>query len=548
MEEGRSLIYLDIDDDITAIIGKVEGAEADRVALVVPKRSTVLQSAVNLKLLKKSAAAAGKEPIMITEDAVITKLAGGHGILVAPTLKSEPIVPKVGAPKRAELPSDVIEGDEAEAIQLDKPKAVGAVATAAATTPSAAATAEPSPSTPPATAVKPTVSKFKVPDFDRFKKRFALAIGGIVAFGLLVWTLFFWLPKASIIIEGQTEPLASAFLFTADTEATKPNYESDLIPAQKVETDKTETKTFTATGEKDIGTKATGTIEVENCQTSATESYAAGTKFIAPNGKAFLSDSGFSVPGATVSGGIVCGDSGAIAVSAQANGADYNQAAGTYTSPSFSGDYTISGSAMSGGSSKVVTVVTKGDIAKAREDLLENLREGVKEDLTKQIDSGRYTLEVTFDETVKKVTADPAAGQEASTGQLTLEVNYSLLSVDKGELTELFKRNAREIANKNDKESFGIADGGVADAQFKVKDHPVASSTRINVTTEALLGPDIDFEDLKQQAGGKKLGDVINLAKSYPGVTGAEVKFSPFWVRKVPTNPSHVTVEIKLPN
>jgi hypothetical protein len=52
---NKDVIYIDVEDDITAIIGKVKGAKEKIVALVPPKRIGVLQSAVNLRLIARAA-------------------------------------------------------------------------------------------------------------------------------------------------------------------------------------------------------------------------------------------------------------------------------------------------------------------------------------------------------------------------------------------------------------------------------------------------------------------------------------------------------------
>ena len=51
----KKTIYVDVDDEITAIIDKVKTAGEPIQALVLPKRATMLQSIVNMKLLKRAA-------------------------------------------------------------------------------------------------------------------------------------------------------------------------------------------------------------------------------------------------------------------------------------------------------------------------------------------------------------------------------------------------------------------------------------------------------------------------------------------------------------
>jgi hypothetical protein len=62
---SKDIIYIDVDDEITGIIDKIENSEHKVVALVLPKRTASLQSTVNMKLLARSAEAADKNPVLI---------------------------------------------------------------------------------------------------------------------------------------------------------------------------------------------------------------------------------------------------------------------------------------------------------------------------------------------------------------------------------------------------------------------------------------------------------------------------------------------------
>jgi hypothetical protein len=50
---NQEALYLEADEDITSAIDKLHKTVGDTVQIVVPKRSTLLQSIINLKLLKK---------------------------------------------------------------------------------------------------------------------------------------------------------------------------------------------------------------------------------------------------------------------------------------------------------------------------------------------------------------------------------------------------------------------------------------------------------------------------------------------------------------
>ncbi len=113
---NKDVIYLDPDDDITAVINKVKASKAKIIALVPPKRANMLSSVVNLRLLKRAAESDKKKTVLITTEQVLASMAGGIGMFVAKDLNSAPQVPKI---EEIELPSDVI---QAEPIEMQAPQ------------------------------------------------------------------------------------------------------------------------------------------------------------------------------------------------------------------------------------------------------------------------------------------------------------------------------------------------------------------------------------------------------------------------------------------
>src|SRR5947199_344112 len=100
---NKDTIYIDIDDEITGIIDKLRASNGKIVALVLPKRASVFQSIVNMKLLKRAADDSKKNLVLITSEAGLLPLAGAAGVHVAKTLTSKP-----------EIPTGPLGNDEAE--------------------------------------------------------------------------------------------------------------------------------------------------------------------------------------------------------------------------------------------------------------------------------------------------------------------------------------------------------------------------------------------------------------------------------------------------
>jgi len=74
-------LYIDIDEEITSIIDRMRKAEAREIIIVAPKNAMLLQSIVNLKLLKKESDRRKKQLLIITQDKIGKKLIEKAGIL-----------------------------------------------------------------------------------------------------------------------------------------------------------------------------------------------------------------------------------------------------------------------------------------------------------------------------------------------------------------------------------------------------------------------------------------------------------------------------------
>ncbi|MFA4817249.1 MAG: hypothetical protein WC608_00825 [Parcubacteria group bacterium] len=79
---AHQTFYIDIDEEITSIVDRLRKAKAREIIVVVPKRALLIQSIVNLKLLKKEAENLGKQMIIVTQDKLGKMLVEKAGIAV----------------------------------------------------------------------------------------------------------------------------------------------------------------------------------------------------------------------------------------------------------------------------------------------------------------------------------------------------------------------------------------------------------------------------------------------------------------------------------
>lgn len=76
----KGMLYIEIDDEITDVFSKISSSKEEVLYLVIPTRSMLLTSLVNLKLIKKRADEEKKTVILVTHDKVGRTLASQAGL------------------------------------------------------------------------------------------------------------------------------------------------------------------------------------------------------------------------------------------------------------------------------------------------------------------------------------------------------------------------------------------------------------------------------------------------------------------------------------
>jgi len=549
----KATIYVDVEDEITAIIDKMAAAPQKIVALVLPKRATVLQSIVNMRLLKRAADQQKKSLVLITSETGLMPLAASVGVHVAKTLSSKPAIPV----------SDTLPDEQPETISddpaLDPETSVGELAGAAAVPIVAAAamhakdddeTVELGDEEEASAAVaaeekaaKPKLDKkLKVPNFDKFRTGTILAVLALIVLIVGWYVGFNVLPKATITIHTETSTADAALDIKAKTGATV-SAEKLTAPLVTKQTKSTQTGTFQATGSKDVGTKAGGTMTVTNCiNDGQPHTVPAGTSFT--NGSyTFVSRADLSLNPALYSGS-TCksadfNQSKDVAVVAAQPGDSYNLSARSYSS-NING-ITAYGSAMSGGTSKILKVVTDDDINTAKKAILDKPNDAAKADLVAQFKKDNALASVdSFLATAGAVTTSVKSGEEA-TGDVTIstEVTYSLLGLTKADLAVII---TPVIAKQIDVSKQKFVGDIAASTILKLVNRVSESEANIHSLTHVTIGAKIVPETLKTHIAGMKTGDAETYIKNLPGVKDATVKASPFYVHKIPKKSSRVTI------
>lgn len=542
----KDVIYIDTEDNITDIIAKVKESDGKIVVLVPPKRIGAIQSAVNLKLVHRAAESAKKHLVIVTNNPALSALAGSVGIPIAKNLQSKPEMPQM---KSAEIEGeDIIDGNAipvGEYVKLagqpdsgdDTPEADAATVGAGNSVALAAGIGQ------NARAAKAARARAKIPNFDSFRKKLFIGIAAVVLLiPFLVWAVVF-APKANIVVKAKTSDAALNTKVIAGASLTT-DLKAGTLKSEFKTTNKDVSVPFTATGSKNIGEKATGTVRIKTDAVTILLSgltVPAGT-VIANGGFNYQTTEAatFEKGDADALGGVVVG------VAATEPGTKFNGASGSATTNAEGVSSVSFVTSTTGGTDKNVAVVQQSDIDAVSSDVQKSTdAEQAKKDLKNQFGANYIIIEDTFKSDIGSVKATPAAGGEAADGKGALagKITYTIVAIPRTEAEKYLNAYfAQQVDGKQDQK---VYDNGVGSVSFTA---PVADKDNYVVTATAngKIGPKIDENKVKEYAKGKKSGEIKAYVEAINGVESADVTFSPFWVTSAPGDTNKIKVQFNL--
>jgi hypothetical protein len=546
-------LYLEVDEDITSAIDKLKHAAEGPVQIVVPKRSTMLQSVINLKLLKKAAENSGKELVLVTGDRIATDLAARVGLAVAPSIGAKPVIPEAKVPEALKSNEEFIDADDPE--PTPAPVAAKPPAQKPAIRHMPVSDGPPPASNPlesPAEAAagvvaagagaSGTAKALKVPNFHRLQRRILwVSLAAFLIVGYIA-TMYF-VTSAKVILYATGTKVNIDTTFAVDPSLKSTDQAKGVLAGQLVSVNKDLSGPFVPSGKKDAGTKAGGTITVSN-STGVDQPLVAGTRFEAPDKKLFRSTADVVVPAAKLdSNGDKVNGTVTVNVTADVPGDSYNEAPATYTLPALANPkITAQGGQMTGGTSKTITVVTQSDVDGEKAALLAKDKDTIARELQGRVPSGYMALPASQTTTVNATNASPAVDAEGETGTLVLKVTYSVLAVKQSEYEGLLHAQEQKQVGAASQ----IYEDGLSDAQVTATGKDPSGRQNFHLTTEAYGGTKLDKAKIAASLKGQRYGDAANAASGLPGVTRAEITIWPGWVSKLPARPDKIGITIQV--
>lgn len=555
MAATKDTIYIEADDEITTVIEKIIGAKSAIIAVVLPKRATVFQSVVNMKLLKKAATETKHKIVLITSDTAIESIAAIAGLHIAQSLSSKPFIPKR---KSSSTSTETITPNELEPVTTNAPLTLAErdEASESAEEVGGNDTIEIDNTEQEAPAAIETVAldnekkktRFKIPDFGSFRLKMALAIMAVI---LLVsgWFVgFVVMPKAVVAINADTENRQVTLDLSVDATVEETDANAGVVSAELMELLKENKSTVEATGEKNTGEKATGTVTLTNCRKSDEGiTVPAGTGFSAGSQTFVTAVTVELGPAVYVGNNCISDDFPAfgaikdVAVVASQSGEAYNLAAQSFQS-SVSG-VTAYGSAMTGGTTNLIKVVSAADIQKAKDQLQGTATADATSELkAKHETEGRKAMVETLVQTEPILKSSKEVDAEASEVTVTQTVTYKMLGVASEDLAKVL--DAAIEKTFVDGATKTIRSNGLDKTTYILKEKKAENKQVFTMQTVAVLGAIFDESAIKNEVVGKKRGDIEKLLESRDGVRSVSVEYSPFWVTTTPKKADKITVVV----
>lgn len=571
---NKDTFYIEPEDDITDIINHIKASKQKIIALVPPKKLNVLRSSINLKLIARTAKTLDKAIVIVTTDPTLMKMAALSNLPFAKNLSSRPTLPSEFNEADLEYPAKAKKASPSDEIEINEKAApLSSVSRVRTTNEDAANRANTTSNLTKNSTMNldsEEVAKNsedeedfdnqpkKILTLDSLKNRIIIGVvAAVLLIGSFIWA-FILAPAAKISVKIKTiaENFSENVSFVTDAKQAVSKDGKFFLETASLE--KNSEVEFEATGEKNVGDKATGELRLIATFDMSTTTATASRPDVAtvPQGSAFAYRNLNFLTNQEVKiswdGSISNCDAGrhsgkcqvakTVKATAIEGGAKYNiEAVSSGWQSSVAGVEGYANSAFKGGTDKIQKIVTASDITKAKEKLTE--ADGVKEELFEKVPSDDIKIEDSY----KKVTADPtsspAVDQPTENGKakLSAKTTYSVNYVDKAAIEEYVKS---VVSTRLGSDQKIYETGNIFIEKFQNNNNSVTAKIKATLKT----GPEVTEQSVLEKSLGKKVGEVTTLIKSINGVSDVEVNTSFPWVRQIPNDANKVSIKITVEN
>ena len=266
----------------------------------------------------------------------------------------------------------------------------------------------------------------------------------------------------------------------------------------------------TATGVKNVGQPAKGTVTIYNSSLSQSKTFPKGTSIVGPSNLAFTLDADVKLASASGDAIDIVSSNAKSAITASAIGPESNLASGTKFAVADESTTSVvakADSALAGGTKTQIQVVSEKDIANAEAQIVTKAQSFIKTDIAKSVGSDALMLKPLTTVTTRSQVADNEVGVEAGSVQLKSDVTigYSYVSAEK-----LRAAIVNALSTKIQK-GLSVTEKNLTFNVLSVTTKNGKVQLSIKATARAV--PPLTEKDILQSITGKTVGTLQSLAK-----------------------------------
>lgn len=562
----KKVIYIEIDEEVTSIYDRVKRTKQKKIYLVIPRKSILFQSVVNLRILKSKLSELGKELYLITTDRIGRHLASQAGIQVYSNIEVEEVkAPEDSAPKMRIEPIQARRNETLKDLpkrMLEKKITIGEL-----------------------------IKEYR--DSNKKKKK-STQIAGVYSYvkpnkkfltlvltasiGLFFLITYIALPGATIYVKPKFDSIEHAVNITlADkrkNQALLSQGKSNVIASEAVKTVTKQTKVFNTTSKRFDGSNAQGTIKIVNTSKDVWP-LKKETRFKTEDGLIFRIKEGVFVPAQTLDeeGMEVPGE---YVVPVEADEFDiYDYPIGDrgnigptrFVIPGLSAYnqkliWGISENEMEGGITRYQQVVQEEDIDSAKKQIQDNLTLMAKDDLKAHLedmntlsntnlvllDSSRYLDTELQDLKI----SDDLEGSIRDKFEVFAQVEASGVAYDFDQLYALLKKELKSRAHPD----MQVREDSIRPESINfeaVSEDDEIGQIKITATIKGIQEFVIDSslqagfrfaEKVKDRVVGLSIEEAEAYIGNLPEVDEIEIKVWPFWLSKIPRITDNIDVKL----
>ncbi len=557
-------VYLNLEDDVSRVVTRIKKVRGDSLVLVCPKRCQLFSDSINLRLLKKQIDLLKKEVFILTMDekGKIFAQEAGFKLKFLPKVKKSRGFSDIRIPKKEEaVLEDPHKSTAGSIIETVKEGITGIARTVAK--PLARGQSQKQ--------IKAKEEKEKLPRIEvkdnifpdrvveegaskiskkhKSNQRLVTALAGFSLI-LILAVVFVLLPSAQVTVYPKTEPLTRDLEIGISSNVTKPELSRLVMPAKAVDETLSLSRKFTSQGKKEIGNKAKGRIKVYNF-TGQPLNLKTETTVLTVGEKTYVlgSDVRLLQPTKYKNSKTKEVDQNSLSESykiiALEGGESFNLPAGTrleITNQVFGSRpkilYARTETAISGGTSRFLSVISKADITESKNQLTNLLFQELTQKLGKEglvLVEGAYKIEtVNFD-------TDNPALTESPSFNAKIEIKIQGLAINKETLQNLVTDRIKLTLSSN--KTLVVDNWDQVTIKVKSIDYKNQLGTLL-VHFEGKAVSDINLESLKPNLRGKNIDKVNEMLNSNSEIDRIDVNLAPSWQNSFPWFESKINMKL----